>query len=128
MKDKENTVQVKLLPDLEFSESEEEDYFEEKNSDVHSFSSILASDLQLFQVVHKSPDTLIISVHFNEFADEFAFKVYKPVQGVILRVPMSKKQIFRKVSFSKTLLKEQAHLQLGKKIYVELVDRLLLVV
>lgn len=128
MKIKENTVQIKLLPSLYFSEEEVEDYFEERNSDVHSISSIFAQDLLLFQIVHKSNTTLIIGVHFNEFSEEFAFKVYKPRLGVIFRVPMSKYQIFRKISFSRTLLKEKAYLQLGKKIYSELIDRLLLIV
>lgn len=128
MKNKENTVQVKLLPDLQFSESDEEDYFEEKNSSVHSVSSILEQDALLYQEIYKDDYPIVIGVHYNQISDEFAFKAYKPTIGAIFRVPMSKSQIFRKISFSQTLLREKAYLPLGKKIFSELLERLLAVV
>ena len=129
MRNKENTVQVKLLPDLEFSESDEEDFFKEDNNDsVHSVSSILEQDTLLYQEIYKDDYPIVVSVHYNQISDEFAFKAYKPKIGAIFRVPMSKSQIFRKISFSQTLLREKAYLPLGRKIFTELLERLLAVV
>lgn len=128
MSSKENTVPTKLYPLLEFSEAEEDELFEERNSSAHSVSSIFEQDILLFQCVFMVRPAIIISVHYNEIADEFAFKVYKPDGGNLYRVPLSKKQVFRKISFSRTLLKEKAYLVLGKKIYAELRDRILKVI
>lgn len=128
MHNKENTVPMKLFPTLEFSEAEEQDLFEEKNSSAHSVSSIFEKDTLLYQCVDRLNPVFIISVHYNEIADEFSFKVYKPEGGDLYRVPLSKKQVFRKIPFSKTLLKEKAYLALGKKIFIELKNKILKVV
>ena len=116
MNTKENVVPVRLLPELEFSEEEEEDLFDDKGSEGHSVSDIFEQDLLLYQSACIVKPAVVIGVYFNRISDEFAAKVYKPHNGTVFRVPISKKKIFRVIPFSKTLLTNKAYLSLGEKI------------
>lgn len=125
MKNKENIVPVKLLPELEFSEPDEDDIFEEKDSEAHSISDIFYQDLLLYQYVYSLNPTIIAGSYFNQIADEFAIKIYNPQSGTLYRLPISKKQIFRVIPFSKTLLKNKVNITLGTNILQSLLQRVL---
>ena len=125
MKNKENLVPVKLLPELEFTESEDFEVFEGNNSEVLSISDMYEQDFLLYESVHSIKPVVIIGVYFNKIAEEFVIKVYKPLIGALFRIPIKKGKVFARIPFSNSMLRGKAYLTLGKKVFEHLLEKIL---